>query len=96
MKISNLTNAKLNEEISSLKLKIAELKFDLKSGVLNDLKEYKNTKLDLARALTEKRFRELGKVTKIAKPKKEVEEEKPQVKKEKDSVVKTKKTETKK
>lgn len=73
MKFRNLTKAKLEEEIKELRNTIASLHFDIKSGDLAAVDEYRNAKRDLAKALTVLKERTLGINKKINEPKKEVE-----------------------
>lgn len=75
MEFRGLSKAKLEEKIEELELNLKSLRFELKTGTLTDLREYRQTKRSLAVALTVLNEIKQGVNTDL-KPKKRIKVEK--------------------
>lgn len=71
MEYRELSEAKLHEKVDELRSSLKDLRFELKTGTLSDLKEYREAKRELSKALTVLNEKRLG-INADLKPKKEV------------------------
>lgn len=67
--LNELNEKEIEKEISGISTKLVDLKFEVKSADLTNVKEYRELKKDLAKALTLLRQRQLGIKQKVSKNK---------------------------